>query len=566
MCGIVGIVQKEDEDAVPSLRKMMESIKHRGPDGAGATASGVVCRSGSIDGLRWEELYGNSAMGHTRLAVVGGLQGQQPFKSNDGKLVLLHNGEIYNYKELRESLLKSYRFDTRTDSEVLVHLLSAHYNGDLFEAVNEIIPLLDGVFAIAVTDGTDIVIARDLIGVKQLYWSENGDIFAFSSEKKALWNVGLYEAIHRLLPGEVIRFSAGGIEKRRRNSDFLHSERCGLSDYRGALDAYDKTLRDAVRKRIQDLDKVGIIFSGGVDSVLVASIAKELGADVTCYVAGVEGCSDLEYACKAAMEMGLPLKVNRLKYSELLDYIPKVINCIEDRSLGQIEVAIPIMASVEMAHKDNQIVLLTGQAADELFGGYPWYRKIVELDGYDEFEFRMWDDVKHLYNETLEREDKITMAYGIELRVPYLDPQVIKTAFSIVPQLKVRSAQDTVGKYIHRALADVSGVPAEIAWRSKEAAQHGAGIHSNMVKLAESAGFDNLLAEELGYHSSDSLEEVLGSSQRYGYKYDRPGRWATQDHVQLWLDDLACEMGLLSPNEHDLFEPFRQKTVLLKTA
>ena len=153
MCGIAGILSKDDKDVVPLLRGMLETIEHRGPDGAGITASGKVCHAKTVAELDWDSLQGNSAMGHTRLAVVGGQRGQQPFVSNDGQIVLLHNGEIYNYKALRSSLESHYQFDTETDSEVLVHLLSQHYNDDLLEAFSSIAPQLDGVYAIAASDG-----------------------------------------------------------------------------------------------------------------------------------------------------------------------------------------------------------------------------------------------------------------------------------------------------------------------------------------------------------------------------------------------------------------------------
>ena len=135
MCGIAGISSKRDEDVVPLLRIMLEGIKHRGPNGVGVTVSSVVHRGQTIDDIGWDGLHGFSAMGHTRLAVVGGTYGQQPFVSNDGQLILLHNGEIYNYKSLRKRLENHYHFDTSTDSEVLVHLLADCYSDDLFKTV-----------------------------------------------------------------------------------------------------------------------------------------------------------------------------------------------------------------------------------------------------------------------------------------------------------------------------------------------------------------------------------------------------------------------------------------------
>ncbi len=563
MCGIAGILSRDDKDVVPLLRDMLEAIKHRGPDGAGIVASGKVSRGRTIGELDWNSLSGSLAMGHTRLAVVGGAQGQQPLVSDDGQIFLLHNGEIYNYKTLRNHLKKHYHFATQTDSEVLVHLLSEHYTGDLWETVRRIIPELDGVYAIAATDGKDMVIARDLIGVKQLYWTENEKLAAFASEKKALWALDIRGNIHRLLPGEVMHLSSTGFETTRRTLDFLRPEEPTLHEFAEALEAYKIALGEAVQKRIPELEQVGIFFSGGVDSVLIAAIARQLGANITCYTAGVKDSHDIIFAREAAYQIGIPIRVNELDDQALLNSIVKAISYMEDRSLGQVEVAIPIIASTELAHQDGQIVLLTGQGADELFGGYSWYRCIIEQEGYDEFEFRMWDDLNQLYKETLEREDKITMAYGIELRVPFLDPQLIKVALAIDPHLKIRSPEDILGKYIHRALASSMGVPPEIAWRPKEAVQHGAGIHYRLVALAEKQGFERSVAEQVGYHMEKELEENLGSSQRYGFKYDTEGRWATQDHVQLWLDNLAYKHNLLNPEEEKKIGPYLREAAVL---
>jgi asparagine synthase (glutamine-hydrolysing) len=504
-------------------------------------------------------------MGHTRLAVVGGAQGQQPLVSDDGQIFLLHNGEIYNHKTLRNHLKKHYHFATQTDSEVLIHSISEHYTGDLWETVRRIIPDLDGVYAIAATDGKDMVIARDLIGVKQLYWTENEKITAFASEKKALWALGIRGDIHRLLPGEVMRLSSTGFETTRRTLNFLRPEEPTLHEFAKALEAYKVVLTEAVQKRIPELEQVGMVFSGGVDSTLIAAMAKQLGANMTCYTAGVKDSPDIIFAKEAASQIGIPIRINELDDQTLLEFTVKAISSMEDRSLGQVEVAIPIIASVDLAHQDGQIVLLTGQGADELFGGYSWYQRIIEQEGYDEFEFRMWDDLNQLYKETLEREDKITMAYGIELRVPFLDPQLIEVALTIDPHLKIRSPEDTLGKYIHRALASSMGVPPEIAWRPKEATQHGAGIHHRFVTLAEKQGFERSVAEQVGYHMERELVENLGSSQRYGFKYDTEDRWATQDHVQLWLDNLAYEHNLLSPEEREQLEPyFREAAQLIR--
>src|SRR5205085_648323 len=147
--------------------------------------------------------------------------------------------------------------------------------------------------------------------------------------------------------------------------------------------------------------------------------------------------------------------------------LPEVINIIEDNNSGQVEVALPVYGAVKLARLDGMKVMLTGQAADELFGGYSWYSKVAEKEGYRKLRKHMLEDLTLLYKETLEREDKITMANSIELREPFLDPGVIRAAMSMDLRLNIRGARDLFGKRVHRNLARQLGIPKDIAYRMK---------------------------------------------------------------------------------------------------
>src|ERR1051326_7863863 len=204
MCGIVGLLSKKDENVVPLIGAMLSCMIHRGPDGAGITANRCVIQSESFSDLQYHKISGDSALGHVRLAIVGGTCGQQPFCSCDGRLTIEHNGEIYNYKKLRKQLLKGHKFASQTDSEVIVHLLEDYLRNDnLIDAIRKTVARLDGVYALAIKDeksGT-ITLVRDTMGVRQIYYGENDRFVAFASERKALWKVGIKEPTHRVLPG-----------------------------------------------------------------------------------------------------------------------------------------------------------------------------------------------------------------------------------------------------------------------------------------------------------------------------------------------------------------------------
>lgn len=546
MCGIAGIVSAEPRDLGPFLECMLRAQEHRGPDGAGIVVGRLCQRRESLDRIDFRNQRGTAGLGHVRLAITGTSEGVQPFASADGRLHVLHNGEIYNYRELWRNLKGNAPLETGSDSEVLCRLIEDVYRGDLVAAMEYVLPHLDGVYAAAVTDGDVTVIARDRIGVRQFYYASLGELVAFASEKKALWAVfGEGVRVRRLLPGHMLVMRPGGTKMHR----FWQPRRGNgeIASPREAINRYARAIEDSVRKRVAGRPRVGVIYSGGVDSFLIARLVQKAGVPFTCYTAGrSESAPDVVWARRTAEENGFPLHVSELTTRGIEDMLPEVMRTIEDHSLNQVEVAVPVFASIRAAQEAGERVILNGQGADELFGGYPWYAAIVDREGYDEFVERSWEDTFLLYKECLEREDKIAMAHSLELRVPFLDPVVIEAAFSIAPQLKVFRGNDRVGKRIHRAASLVLGVPEAVAFRAKEAAQHGANVHDAFEEIAAHGGPSRGELEGTEYDPGRSVTEKLGSSSRYGYRYGDASLWEPPPHVQYHLDGIAARVGLLT--------------------
>jgi asparagine synthase (glutamine-hydrolysing) len=561
MCGIAGISSSSHRELGPLLKEMLQSMQHRGPDGAGFVIGESCERGERLEDLTFRGKKGIHALGHVRLAITGGPTGLQPFMSQDGSLSLLHNGEIYNYRELAKELGIDPVELTGSDSEVLMKLVEREYGGDLASAVERVLPRLDGVYALALTDGKQTVVARDKIGVRQLYYYEKGGLVGFASEKKPLIALGGDGVdIRRVPPGHLMVISPDGYSTRPFWSVGTLRDGEVISDMTEALAAYGAAIRNAVAKRVAGRDRVGIIFSGGVDSFLIVHLVRTLGVPFTCYTAGRgPDAPDLDWAERIAREHSFPLKVMKLNLESIEGRIPQVIHDIEDNSLNQVEVAIPIHASVQMAQENGERVILNGQGADELFGGYAWYPKIVDQEGYDAFVARSWEDTCLLYKECLEREDKIAMAHSIELRVPFLDPEVIRAAFSIAPQLKIFGGDDRLGKQIHREYCHSIGIPSEIAFRTKEAAQHGANVHHAFEQIADSHGLSHTLMDDIEYNPDRTVTEKLGSSSRYGFRYGEQHLWKPLPHVQFYLDHHAAQLGLLPPLPRFHFEDVQRK-------
>lgn len=562
MCGIAGIVSSHHRELGPLLEEMLGVMHHRGPDGAGYVIDGHSETKPKLEDIDFRGKKGTVALGHVRLAITGDDAALQPFSSEDGRLSLLHNGEIYNYRSLANELGGIGLASTGSDSEVLMRLFEKEYDGDLAAAARRVFPKLDGVYAIAVTDRKDTVIARDKIGVRQLYYCESRGIIAFASETKSLRALsGNDVATNRLEPGHMMVLSPAGshIEAFWQPAD-LRSENL-VDDPNRGIDDYDTAIKESIRKRVHGRPRVGIIYSGGVDSFLIAYLVKGMRVPLTCYTAGREGAPDIDWARDTAKRFDFPLMVSKLTTDDIEALIPEVIETIEDHSFNQVEVAVPVFASVRAAQENGELVILTGQGADELFGGYPWYPSIVIQEGFKEFTDRSWEDTLLLYKECLEREDKIAMAHSLELRVPFLDPEVIRSAFSIAPKLKIRSGGDPLGKRLHRAYCMTLGIPSDISLREKEAAQHGANVHDAFDELARRTGLTPELLDEVGYDPEISVTEKLGSSSRYGYRYGREDLWKPSQHVQYYLDTHAVSLGMLSRRARRHWEETTERLV-----
>jgi len=519
MCTICGHFVQNAKIPSTDIYDMLVKMAHRGPDTHGICLDLDILRADEIhDFRRVLSKESHIALGHSRLRIVGNERPSQPYASCDGKLVLIHNGEIYNYKKLRSLLYRTHQIKTTSDSEVVVHLLEEAYQGNLLEAMQKVLGLLDGMYAIAVTDGSCLVVARDPIGKKPLYYIQNKEVTYFASEKKALWNGN--DNPMRLDPGDILCVDQSG--PKIHEGFHMQFPQIDIVDFRKAVESYKEALIAAVRKRLTGLSEsnIGVIFSGGIDSVLVSKLLQREGKNVVCYCTGTRESGDILAAKSVAKDLGLELKTTIIDESMVKGILPEIIRNVEESGLLQVEVAIPMYLAAKLAAEDNIRVMFTGQAADELFAGYPWYNDVLSESGYLRLHEKLWEDLTFLYTDTLEREDKLTMAHSIELRAPYLDRDVIQTAMRISPRLKLEGKDDTLRKRVHRQAAVELGVPPYLAFRVKDPAQSGSGIHDIIQKIANAkiSNVDSDLVDE-------NIRRDKGSLYRYGddaYGEDAP--------------------------------------------
>lgn len=560
MSPIVGVLSKGSEDVTDRVSSMMNVCYSQDADGAWVVASGAQYTFRDFN--NGHKLLANQALGQVSFATRNKVL-EKPQNDCSGRFSLLFEGNLYNLDELKGGLSSRHRLTDGSATSVVVHMLEERYRGyNLGAALKGVMEELDGAYCLVVSHGQETIIARDSAGLRPLFYAGNDELMAFASKKTALWRIGLSN-VKPLRAGRFASFSRDGT---------IIGEALPLSklEWGGTFDrledvvgSYGKLLRTAVDKRIYGLERVGCLLSGGVDSCLVtklvADIAAKKGIKVTAYTAGVETSTDIDYAKRFASDLGIQHKVKKINREDIDSYILKVIRTVEERDMVQIEAGVGVYAALDMAEEDGIKVIFSGQGPDELWGGYVWYPRVIEAEGYDGLQERMLHDLERADIETLDRENKIAMAHGMEMVFPYVDTEIVKLALATPPQLKVYSAQDKLGKRPHRALASKLGIPEEYAYRTKDAAQHGAGIHDTLGAIARKNGFTSDLAESIGYQSEEITREKLASSSRYGQRYADKKLWAIPRHIQLFLDVRAHSYKLLNRAERGKIKVFLDK-------
>jgi asparagine synthase (glutamine-hydrolysing) len=442
MCGIAGVFQ---EPANQTVNKMIGNSAHRGPDGRG-----VVNVS-------------NGTLGHTRLAILDVEGGHQPMDYQNTSIAF--NGEIYNYKHLKREHLPHLHVKTHSDTEVLIHL----YRKMGPDCVN----LLDGMFAFAIEHKGEIFLARDPIGIKPLYFGKSADDnkFYFASEIKAL--VGHVERIRE--------FPAGHWYHSRLGWHKYYQLEKTISPFEGgeedAISIIQSTLRDAVYKRLLADVPVGVSLSGGLDSSIVTALAREATEHLHSFAVGVEGSPDLE----AARRMSRHLDTIHHEYiystHDMVEALPNVLYHLESFDPALVRSAIPNYFLAKLA-SEHVKVILTGEGADEIYAGYDY---LARYDEPEELQDEMLHITNALHNTNLQRADRMSMAFGLEARVPFLDVESISIAMGIPADWKLHD--ERVPKALLRRSFE-EDLPDEIVNRPKAKFSKGAGSSELIAQKA----------------------------------------------------------------------------------
>ena len=497
MCGIVCAFNTKNNDSLrPRVLEMAKTIRHRGPD--------------------WSGIYSNenAIVAHERLAIVDPSSGQQPLFSKNKRFVLAANGEIYNHMELRKEF-PEYEFLTKSDCEVILALYEK-YGCNFLDKLN-------GIYAFSIYDSLkdEYFIARDHMGIIPLYigWDEQ-DVFYVSSELKAL--EGQCNKIELFPPGNYFHSSNKKFVSWY-NRDWRDFE--NVKDLESDINKLRESLESAVHRQLMSDVPYGVLLSGGLDSSITSAIAKKYSQkriesndkqpawwpQLHSFSVGLEGSPDLAAAKKVADYIGTIHHEIVFTIQEGLDAIKDVIYNLETYDITTIRASTPMYLMARVIKSMGIKMVLSGEGADELFGGYLYFHKAPNAREFHEETVRKLDKL-HMYDCL--RANKSLAAWGVEGRVPFLDKEFIDVAMTLNPKDKMING-DRIEKWILRKAFE-GYLPKEIVWRQKE--QFSDGVGYSWIDTLKTV-VENLISDEQLANAAQKFPiQPPGTKEEYYYR------------------------------------------------
>ena len=458
MCGIVGIfkIKSQSEELRNKALRMAQKIRHRGPD--------------------WSGIYtgGSAILAHERLSIVDPQSGGQPLYSPNRKQILAVNGEIYNHREIRTRYAGRYEFRTGSDCEVILAL----YQDKGIHFLEE----LNGIFAFALYDEErdEFLIARDPIGVIPLYIGHDADGTIYvASELKAL--EGFCDEYEPFLPGHYF-YSKEGKMKQWYTRDWTDYE--AVKDNPASVTDLHDALEEAVHRQLMSDVPYGVLLSGGLDSSVISAIAKKYAAkrietdgasdawwpQLHSFAIGLKGAPDLIKAREVAEYIGTVHHEINYTIQEGLDALRDVIYFIETYDVTTVRASTPMYLLGRVIKSMGIKMVLSGEGADEIFGGYLYFHKAPDARAFHDETVRK---LSKLYLYDCLRANKSLSAWGVEGRVPFLDKEFLDVAMRLNPKAKMAPGKVIEKKIVREAFADM--LPESVAWRQKEQFSDGVG-------------------------------------------------------------------------------------------
>lgn len=499
MCGIVSIFNIQEQ--TPELRqkalRMSQKIRHRGPD--------------------WSGIYtgGSAILCHERLSIVDPESGKQPLFSSDKKLVLAVNGEIYNHQDIRRRYAGKYQFQTGSDCEVILAL----YRDKGIDFLED----LSGIFAFALYDAErdEFLIARDPIGVIPLYigYDDDGKVYV-ASELKAL--EGQCDRYEPFLPGHYYWSREPGMKRYYKRDWFSYD---AVKDNAASVTDIHDALEAAVKRQLMSDVPYGVLLSGGLDSSVISAIAEKFSERriedddkerawwprLHSFAVGLKGAPDLAKAKLVADYIGTVHHEINYTIQEGLDAIRDVIYFIETYDVTTVRASTPMYLLARVIKSMGIKMVLSGEGADEIFGGYLYFHKAPSPKAFHEETVRK---LSKLYMYDCLRANKSLSAWGVEGRVPFLDKEFLDVAMRTNPEAKMCPGKTIEKRIVREAFANM--LPDEVAWRQKE--QFSDGVGYSWIDTLKKITSDQVSDEQMAHAAERFPINPPRNKEEYYYR------------------------------------------------
>ena len=464
MGGLVAVLDKTGDNASETALRALATLGHRGDDAFGVSTGTQVFFSDSLTALAESEVEARVASAY-RLQMILSSDTAQPVGTSWGDLVF--EGEAY----AEQALITGDNVAGFLEGE------------DGATALSHFVERYDGMYAGVLNDGSRLRVMKDPQGLKPLYVGENSRYCAFASERKALWRIGIGDG-ESLPPGVVVETSPVTTTlKMVRGIDFSRpgSESVGVTH---AAERVSELLSKAVRERARDVDEVAVAFSGGIDSSIAAFVAKRLGLGVRLFTVRIGGYPSPSDALKAADALDLPVTEVSKSLEDVEADLERVLWLVEEPDLMKLQIALPLYWTGAQAAHSGFKVLLLGQGADELFGGYKRFQEVYAARGRAEAQKAISDSVRCSPTVNYERDEPVLSACKIRPRLPYTDLELTEYALRLPLELKLASPSDRLRKRILREVAGQLHLASFIVESRKRAIQYETGTQKALAHIA----------------------------------------------------------------------------------
>jgi asparagine synthase (glutamine-hydrolysing) len=464
MGALIAVVHKNRENAFTTAIEMLGVLSHRGSDSFGIGSSHEIVIKNDLENLRSERTHSDVLIGQN-FAQLLQRDKAQPVQSHDSTLVF--EGRL---------------FPPPAEGEVNFAARKSLYVED--EAIR-FIRKFDGSYTFATAADNSIIVGRDAVGTYPLYFGESKDVCALASERKALWTAGITN-IDSFPPGKLALVDKTGFHFK--TSKAITQPRVQRVGMQRAAQQLEDVLVQSTNARVSDAGEVAVAFSGGVDSSVVASIARACNVDVHLIYVALEETDETRFANRAAEALDLRLHVAEYTLNDVEEILPTVLWLIEEPNPVNVSIATPIFWVAEQAAELGLSLLLAGQGGDELFGGYKRYLEDFEKYGLAGLQTRLYKDVMSSHTVNFHRDNKVCAFHKLELRMPFADRRVIELALSLPARLKIASPKDELRKRVLRQTAENLAIPEFISKKPKKAIQYTTGVNQAIRRLAKKEG------------------------------------------------------------------------------